>query len=226
TAGVGIGLAAVGIIQLATTLALPILVLPVLVADPPTEPRLTSIALSAAVFFLLLLAAALVVLNGDRLLLAIGYVVDRVRRLARMSDRSGSTADRLIDQRDGLRAEFEPNWLRAVVLAVGRSTFDFLSLLTAAAAFGLTPRPSLVLLAFASASLLAMIPITPGGLGFVEAGLTGMLVLAGLPAAESVSVAFLYRLFSFWLPIPVGMVAGAIHGIRYRDRVAETDATD
>jgi hypothetical protein len=45
----------------------------------------------------------------------------------------------------------------------------------------LPPRPSLVLLAYTSAELLALVPFTPGGLGFVEAGLVGTLKLAGVP---------------------------------------------
>jgi uncharacterized membrane protein YbhN (UPF0104 family) len=35
---------------------------------------------------------------------------------------------------------------------------------------GAHPRPSLVLLAYLSGAILGMVPITPGGLGFVEAG--------------------------------------------------------
>ena len=40
-------------------------------------------------------------------------------------------------------------------------------------------RPGVGALAFVAGSTLAMIPITPGGLGFVEAGLTGVLALRG-----------------------------------------------
>jgi hypothetical protein len=52
-----------------------------------------------------------------------------------------------------------------------------------------------------------MIPITPGGLGFVEAGLTTLLVLAGVSADQAVVGTLLYRLVSFWLPIPAGVLA-------------------
>ena len=47
-----------------------------------------------------------------------------------------------------------------------------------------------------------MIPITPGGLGFVEAGLTGVLTLAGVTPEHAVLATLLYRLFSYWLPAP------------------------
>ena len=42
-----------------------------------------------------------------------------------------------------------------------------------------TPRPALVLLAFCAAQMLSQVPATPGGLGFVEAGLAATLAAAG-----------------------------------------------
>jgi uncharacterized protein (TIRG00374 family) len=60
-----------------------------------------------------------------------------------------------------------------------------------------------------------MIPLTPGGLGFVEAGLVGMLTLAGVDAGESVTATLAYRLVAFWLPIPAGGVAYLLFRRRY-----------
>ena len=40
------------------------------------------------------------------------------------------------------------------------------------------------------------------GLGFVEAGLTAALALAGVPAASAVVATLAYRLVSYWLPCP------------------------
>ena len=68
----------------------------------------------------------------------------------------------------------------ALTASVGRWLFDYLALIAALFAVGATPSPSLVLLAFVGASMLGMVPFTPGGLGFVEAGLTGLLALAGV----------------------------------------------
>ena len=59
---------------------------------------------------------------------------------------------------------------------------------------GAHPRPSLVLLAFFAAQLLGTLPLTPGGLGFVEAGLTGTLALAGVGTGEAVLATLAYRL--------------------------------
>ena len=88
--------------------------------------------------------------------------------------------ERLLRERDRILDTLGPRWKRALAATVGRWTFDYLTLLAALAAIGSHPRPGLVLLAFCGAQVLAQIPITPGGLGFVEAGLTAMLALAGV----------------------------------------------
>jgi uncharacterized protein (TIRG00374 family) len=64
-----------------------------------------------------------------------------------------------------------------------------------------------------------MVPLTPGGLGFVETGLTGALVLAGVAADAAVLATLLYRLVSFWLPIPAGAIAWASMTVRRPEAV-------
>lgn len=64
-----------------------------------------------------------------------------------------------------------------------------------------------VLAAFAFVRLLSAIPITPGGIGVVELGLTATLVAAGGDEAQVVAAVLVYRLLTFVLPIPVGAVS-------------------
>ena len=92
----------------------------------------------------------------------------------------------------------------ALLLSSGRLAFDYLTLLCAIRATGVRPNPSLVLLAYAVAGLLALIPITPGGLGIVEAGLSAMLILAGIPSGQAVLATLAYRIISYWLPAAAG----------------------
>ena len=57
-----------------------------------------------------------------------------------------------------------------------------------------------VLVAFAVANLLNSLPLTPGGIGMVEAGLAGTLIGLGAdPAATSVAVIG-YRAVAYWIP--------------------------
>ena len=66
------------------------------------------------------------------------------------------------------------------------------------------------LVAYGLANVLAVLPISPGGLGVVEAVLIPTLIGFGVPAAEAAVGVVAYRLISFWLPIPVGAVAYAV----------------
>jgi glycosyltransferase 2 family protein len=45
---------------------------------------------------------------------------------------------------------------------------------------------------------------TPGGLGGVEAVLAAGLTAIGIPAHEAIPAVLLFRMATFWLPIPVG----------------------
>jgi uncharacterized protein (TIRG00374 family) len=66
--------------------------------------------------------------------------------------------------------------------------------------------PRLGLLYLTASSVAAAAP-TPGGVGAVEAALTAALTGAGAPAAEALSAVFLFRLATYWAPVPLGWAA-------------------
>src|SRR6185436_3846087 len=106
----------------------------------------------------------------DRPLAAVGRLIQRIRnRLRRNREPLHELPARLLRERDRILGTVGPQWKAALAAGVGRWAFDYASLLAALAAVGATPRPALVLLAFCTAQLLAQIPLTPGGLGVVEA---------------------------------------------------------
>jgi glycosyltransferase 2 family protein len=75
------------------------------------------------------------------------------------------------------------------------------------AAFGRSvPIASIGVVYLTGASIGSLFP-TPGGLGAVEAALTAGLTAAGLPGAVAVSSVLLFRLLTFWLPVPFGWAA-------------------
>lgn len=74
-------------------------------------------------------------------------------------------------------------------------------------AFGVAPGLDGFVIAFGIANVLAAIPITPRGLGVVEATLITLLVGFGIPRGEAILGVISYRLVAFWLPIPVGAAA-------------------
>jgi uncharacterized protein (TIRG00374 family) len=214
-AGIGIGVAS--IVLLGTLAALPVLALPAVVLGVAVPTRLGQAALIGVVLFVALLAVGATLLASDRAVLGVGRVWIRIgTRLRPRHPPPADLPERLRDQRDLVRRALGRRWWEAVAGAAGRWLFDWLTLVTALYAVGQHPRPSLVLLAFCAAQLLAQIPITPGGLGIVEAGMTGTLALIGVPAGAAAVATLAYRLVSYWLALPAGGVAYLYHRRRVR----------
>jgi uncharacterized protein (TIRG00374 family) len=209
-------LAAVSVLLFGTVLALPLLSLPAILGGTPVAKSLAYAAyLGAAVFGLTLLGGVLVFV-WDRPLRIAGRAATWVlNQTLRRKNNVEGLAERLLHERDSLRVAFGARWKAAVLASAGKWILDYLALVACLRAVGAEPNPSLVLLAFVAASFLGMIPLTPGGLGFVEAGLTGLLALAGVSAGAAVVATLAYRLVSFWLPIPAGGVAYVLFRHRY-----------
>src|SRR5436309_4090187 len=91
--------------------------------------------------------------------------------------------------------------------ATANLLFDAASLWVFLFAFGYRPGIDAILVSYGLANVLAAIPVTPGGLGVIEAVLTATLVGFGAPRGEAVLGVIGWRLVNFWLPIPLG--AGA-----------------
>jgi len=206
------GLTVANLLTLAAVLAMPVLAIPAIIRGLVPHD-LVNVTLMGAGVFILLAGLGAWCLASDKPLRWIGRAVQRVRNRLRRRRAEPLTGlpSRLLRERDRVLQTLGTGWKRALLATVGRWTFDYLTLLAALAAVGSTPRASLVLLAFCAAQLLAQIPLTPGGLGFVEAGLTGMLTLAGVSAGDAVLATFAYRLFSYWLPLPAGLVGYLVH---------------
>jgi putative heme transporter len=205
------GLTIANLLLLAAVLAMPLLAIPAIIRGLVPHD-LVNVTLMGAGVFVLLAGLGAWCLASDEPLRWIGGVVQRVRnRIRRNSEPLTELPARLLRERDRILQTLGTHWKGALLATVGRWTFDYLTLLAALAAVGSTPRASLVLLAFCAAQLLAQIPLTPGGLGFVEAGLTGMLTLAGVSAGDAVLATFAYRLFSYWLPLPAGVIGYVAH---------------
>jgi uncharacterized protein (TIRG00374 family) len=204
-------LTAVNLLVFAVVLALPVLAIPALLRGAVDRGLLETAVLGLVVFAVASGVGALF-LSTDSPLAWVGRLIQRVRnRVRRRAEPLHRLPERLLRERDRILETLGPRWKRALAATVGRWTFDYLTLMAALTAIGSHPRPGLVLLAFCGASLLAQIPITPGGLGFVEAGLTAMLALAGVSAGDAVLATFAYRLFSYWLPLPLGLLGLALH---------------
>jgi uncharacterized protein (TIRG00374 family) len=115
-----------------------------------------------------------------------------------------------------------PLMLRTVGWAATNWLLDAAALWVFLLAFGYRAPIDGLLVAYGLANVLAAIPITPGGLGVVEAVLTATLVGFGAPRGEAVLGVISYRLVNFWLPIPFG--AAAYLALRLQPRANRTEA--
>ena len=146
------------------------------------------------------LADKLPFLDGDRTAALIRRIADRMRTL--------------VADRELLR--------RAVGWAAANWLLDAASLWVFIAAFGRLISPIDLLVAYGLANILAVIPITPGGLGVIEGVLIPTLSGFGLDKGVATVAVLSYRLVNFWFPIPVGggcylsLRLESVHGFRQR----------
>ena len=87
-----------------------------------------------------------------------------------------------------------------------------------------------VVMAFVFSKVAGFIQATPGGVGPVEAVLTGTLIASGMVGTDAVATVLIYRLVSFILPAAVGWIVYLVDygGDRRKDVAAEAadDPTD
>jgi uncharacterized protein (TIRG00374 family) len=92
---------------------------------------------------------------------------------------------------------------RVLAGSLGYWAFDNAVLWACFAALGHTPAVTVILMGYLLGQLGGLLPI-PGGLGGIDGGLIGTLVVYGVPVASAAAAVLAYRLILFWLPLLVG----------------------
>jgi uncharacterized protein (TIRG00374 family) len=121
---------------------------------------------------------------------------------ARVSPTLGQVLPRLLDV-----AQQPVKLARGIGGALLLSLSYILCLAACVAAFGRSVPIASIAVVYLTGSAIGSILPTPGGLGGVEAALTAGLTAAGLQGAVAVSAVLLFRLLTFWLPVPFGWAA-------------------
>jgi uncharacterized membrane protein YbhN (UPF0104 family) len=101
--------------------------------------------------------------------------------------------------------------------AVAYYAFDNAVLWAAFHAFGRPPAIGVIVMGYLVGSLAGALPV-PGGLGAVDLGLVGALVLYGSPAAPAAAAVLLYRGLSLALPMALGAIGWSCYSTRLRAR--------
>jgi uncharacterized membrane protein YbhN (UPF0104 family) len=90
--------------------------------------------------------------------------------------------------------------------AVGYWIWDNAVLWATFHAFGVSIPLTTILLGYLIGQLGGLLPI-PGGIGGIDGGLIGTLIVFGAPAAVTAAAVLVYRVILFWLPLLVGTAA-------------------
>ena len=132
------------------------------------------------------------------------FLVPAGRRLlrARVAPMLGQVLPRLLEV-----AQQPRKLIEGIGGALLLSVAYILCLSACVQAFGGSVAIAGIAVVYLTGSALGSIVPTPGGIGAVEAALTAGLAAAGLHGTEAASAVLLFRLLTFWLPVPVGWVA-------------------
>jgi uncharacterized membrane protein YbhN (UPF0104 family) len=93
-----------------------------------------------------------------------------------------------------------------IVGALGYWAWDNAVLWATFQAFDFSPPITVILMGYLIGQLGGLLPI-PGGLGGIDGGLIGTLIVYGVPAAATTAAVLVYRAILFWLPLLLGTVA-------------------
>jgi uncharacterized protein (TIRG00374 family) len=136
-------------------------------------------------------------------------VLDRVLRLVRRPQPAG-VAESVVRFRGDSLDLLRRRWAALTLATLLGHLTVWLVLVTSLRVVGVgSAQISLVesFAAWALVRLLTAVPITPGGLGIVELGLTGTLVGFGGSRDNVVAAVLLYRALTFLPPLPLGLLA-------------------
>jgi uncharacterized protein (TIRG00374 family) len=111
--------------------------------------------------------------------------------------------------------------LLVVAGAIGYWAFDNAVLWASFQAVGADVPISVVMMGYLIGQLGGLLPL-PGGVGGIDGGLIGTLIVYGAPAAPTAAAVLAYRVILFWLPLLGGAIAFALLR-RALDRAARPD---
>lgn len=223
---VGLAVAVSGIWNQLANLTFPIVALASLTYEDQDHPALRTAALVGMVVLAVVLGAFWLALSSPQRARQIGdlaaRLVSRAKRVVRKESVAWGGED-LARFRSRALDLLERRWhvITATTL-VGHLTV-FVLLLVCLRAVGVSDSEVSWVEAFAAWSLvriLGAIPLTPGGLGIVELGLTGALVAFGASNADAVAATLLYRALTVLPTLALGLLAAATWRTHHpRDRL-------
>jgi uncharacterized membrane protein YbhN (UPF0104 family) len=195
----------------ATKLLLPscALALLLIAGDPSCHALLLASTAGLAVFLLLASVAVVAVRAGRRTSRGPGRRTGPVARA--ITSRAGVALGPL---REELRSAVRRSWHRMTTAVIGYAVAQATLLFLCVRSVGGHLGPLSVFAAYATGSALTLVPLTPGGVGFAEAGTATLLVALGGGPATATAAVLLYSTFTRLGEIPFGAVGTAWWWVR------------
>ena len=193
-------------------LGMPIIALALLAFSGDANGALVVASLAGLALLLTGIVLFWLVLRSERSAVAVGRWIERavgaLRKLFR-KEPSESVAEGVLAFRERTKGLVRARWPHLTAAALISHFTLYIVLLVTLRHVGVSEEAVSwvqVLAAFAFVRLISALPITPGGLGVVELGLTAALVGAGGNEAKVVAAVLVFRALTFVLPIPLGGV--------------------
>lgn len=159
----------------------------------------------------LVFGVAVVLISRKRTLHIFQKRLGKIKLIKKFLDRvSNDVNKKAVRGEPVLLVIFERGKIRSMIMV-----FAFQLLVFAADAFTIIslfyglgiPTPFFfVALALIASKIISILPFSPGALILFESSMTYFFVNLGIPLGISVIVTLVYRLLSFWLPIPAGLI--------------------
>lgn len=214
---VTLALAVTGIWNQFALLAFPVIALALLTLSKEQNPLLQTVAFVGVAILVVAAAGFAVGLTSDRLAKWVGDTAARIttrllQLVRRRPVRWGGTS--FVSFRHEAVGLLKRRWHVLTLATLAGQLTVFLVLLACLRVFDVTAGEVTVIEAFAAwslARLLGSIPITPGGLGIVEVGLTSALVGFGGNNAEVVAAVLVYRFLTIVPTLLLGLGAATTY---------------
>jgi putative heme transporter len=213
---VGLAVAVTGIWNQLALLGFPPLALALLTLQQEKNALLETVALIGLAVFIVAVAAFAGALATPKLAHFVGKEAVRLANWGRGIFRRGPvgwTADSFVRFRNRAVALLRHRWAPLTLTTLAGQLSVFVLLLVSLRVLGVSASDVSVVEAFAAWSLvrlLGSLPITPGGIGVVEVGLTGALVGFGGANAEVVAAVLVYRFLTIVPTLIIGLIAGVL----------------
>lgn len=205
-----------GIWNQLANLLLPVVAVVLLSMEAQRSALLTTVAVIGASVFAIAMALLVLVFWSDALARGIGEVSERafnrVLRAFRRATVVEGWDERLVRFRRATVGLIRRRWPWLTLAAIVGNVTVFAVLLVSLRAVGIGAGEITWIEAFAGWSLaraLQLIPLTPGGVGPVELGMTGILVGFGGANAEVVAAVLIYRAFTILPTLLLGLATMA-----------------